>query len=450
MGRQSAKLSPLLALYALGILPVSSQAAQLISFNDAIRIALERNVDLRQARTNAQISEVVVSQARMRFAPNLSINSSAARNFGHYYSSLIGTFVDQTTNTVDLGASSAVNLFSGFHDVNALRQSKLSSRASQLDSRRAEETAIFSTISNFLDLILKREQLQVQRENLAAEVQLEERIGTYVKAGARASSDLYQQQANVASARLNVIQAQNATDISAVNLLGTLQLDPTQTYDVQTPDVESIFSADATDFPYLVTQALNHRTDLQAEEARVAALERATHVASSGYWPIVSLSAGYGTSYDNALSKGFHDQLETDRNGSVALNVSIPLFDNGVTRSAIRRARLDLQNARITLDSERNNVELQVKSAYLNYRSAREALNAAQAEQHAAQLAVESAQERFRAGTAILVEVTQQRQSYMLARSALATSRYNLALQSTMLKYYVGQIQSTTMEQDAK
>jgi outer membrane protein TolC len=53
---------------------------------------------------------------------------------------------------------------------------------------------------------------------------------------------------------------------------------------------------------------------------------------------------------------------------------------------------------------------------------------------------VQSAQERFKAGTAILVEVSQERTSYVLAQSALATARYNLALQRIQMKYSLGEI----------
>jgi outer membrane protein TolC len=38
------------------------------------------------------------------------------------------------------------------------------------------------------------------------------------------------------------------------------------------------------------------------------------------------------------------------------------------------------------------------------------------------------------------VEVSQERTSYVLAQSALVTARYNLALQSIQMKYYLGEI----------
>lgn len=423
--------------------PGPAHAAQLVNLEEAIRIALERNAPLRQSRVAAELSDVTVSEARMQFAPDLSIRASGTDNYGRYYNSAVGSYVDQTTRSLTATASSNLNLFSGFRDVATLHEAKLNGQASQLDLRRAQETAVHTVVTDFLNLILQQDQLRVQRENLAAEAKLEEQIRDYVASGVRASADLYQQQANVASARLGLIQAQNAAQISELDLIRTLQLDPQGTYDFQPPSAETLQATDAGNLSDLVAQAVAHRADLAAEEARVSALEQSVRVAGSTWWPNVTLSTGYGSSYSSALASDIHDQLSAYRNGAVSLNIVVPLFDRGATRSAVRRARLQVENERIVLESARHEVELQVRAVYLNYQAAREELTAAQAEQHTAQLAVEAAQERFKAGTAILVEVSQERSRYELAESALASARYNLALQATLMKYYLGQIEGT-------
>lgn len=437
------------ALISLAALLTCAHAAQVVTLDDAIATALERNVPLLQARMTAQLNDVAVSAARQQFLPNLSINMTGTRNYGRYHSPVTGSYINETMHSLNPVASSGIPLFTGLHDVATLRQARLASEASKWDLSRAQETAVFAVVANFLSLILQQEQLQVQRGNLAAEVALEDQVQQYVSAGARASADLYQQQANVAAARLNVIQAGNAAELSKVDLLRTLQLDPIQTYDFQAPAIETIYRDDSTTLQELTARALSTRTDLKAVEARVEALEQGVHVASSGYWPTVSLSAGYGSSYTSALPEGLPDQLGEYRAGSVSLNVSIPLFDSGVTRSAVHRAQLEAQNGRITLDSQRHEVELQVKSVYLDYHAARDELTAAQAQQRTAQLAVQSAQERFKAGTAILVEVSQERASYVLAQSALATARYNLALQSVQIKYSLGEIRRGEIQGEA-
>ena len=419
--------------------PNIADAARIITVDDAIGIALERNVTLNEVRVTAGLNDVAVSEAHMQFLPNLTLNASGAKDYGRYFNSVTGSYVDQTSQSLVVGASSGVTLFSGLHDVAALRQARFNDRAGRLDLGRAEQTTIYTVISNFLALILQQDQLRVAREELTAEAALEDKIREYVKSGSRASADLYEQHAIVASAKLIVVRAENAAELSKMDLMGTLQLDPVESYEFVAPQPESLYGSENADLRDLVARALAQRSDLQAEQARLDAFEQGIHVASSSYWPTLSLQAGYGSNYDNLVPQSFDAQLNAYRNGSLVLNVTVPLFDREATHNAVRRARLQAQNERIVLDGLRHDVELQVKRVYLDYHAARDQLTAAEGQQHAAKLAVDSAQERFKAGVAILVEVSHARSLYVQAEAALAAARNNLALQSALMNYYLGQ-----------
>src|SRR5215469_8163308 len=124
MSLRTAKAVRLLSavVVSLGALPIAVHAAQVITLDNAIGIALERNVPLLQARTTAQLSDVAVSAAQLQFLPNLLLTTTGTRNYGRYYSSAAGSYIDETTNSLSPGASSAVTLFAGLHDVAALRQ----------------------------------------------------------------------------------------------------------------------------------------------------------------------------------------------------------------------------------------------------------------------------------------------------------------------------------------
>jgi len=438
-----------LAWLCLLMVAPSSWAAPVrtLTFDEAIALALERNIPLRQAETAAELSTVAVSEAHGQFLPDLTLDTAGSKNYGRNFNSATGTVTDETTRSLTLGASSGLTMFAGFRDLATLRQAKLNARAGGLDLGRARETAILTVASNFLSLIQLQDQLRVQRENLEAEATLETQIRHFVEAGARAQSDLYQEQANVSSARLAMVGAQNAAELAKVDLMRTLQLDPLGVYEFQAPDVETLLkSTEPTEMPDLLARALARRPDLRAAEARVAAAEQSLRIARAGYWPTVALQAGYGSSYTDAVPTDFHDQLDIGRGGSVGLNVSIPLFDRGATRNATRRAQLQLRGERLTLEDLRQEVGLQVKSAYLNYRAARDQLTEAETGQGAAQRAVQSAQERFKKGAAILVELTQARAVYVLAESALVAARTNFLLQRTLMSYSLGEISAHALD----
>lgn len=418
-----------------------SRDTRVITYPEAVRIALERNSELRQVQTGERIDEVAVSEARAQFLPDFRVNTQNAKVYGRSFDEADGRVVNQTSRTFNVGVSSGVTLFDGFGNTASLKRARETHEASQLDVRRSRETVVFTVASNYLALIQNQEQLRVQRENLAAEQQLLEQITSYVNAGARTVADLYQQQANVASARFAVVEGERATELSKVELMQTLLLDPHGTYEFEQPAPETLSSSgEPGDIQNLLKRAYDQRSDLDAEEARVRAAEQSIRVARSNRWPLVSLNAGYDTGYTSASDFSFSDQLDQRRGGSVGIGVSLPIFDRSVTASATRRAELATESARISLESRQNDVGLQVRRASLDYHAALEQYKAAEAQQRAADLALKTTQQRYQAGASTLVEVSQARASNVQAASALVSARYATLFQRVLMDYYVGDL----------
>src|SRR5690606_24359869 len=224
-------------------------------------------------------------------------------------------------------------------------------------------------MSNYLSLIEAREQLRVQEENLASQEALEEDIRLRVEQQVRPISDLYQQQATVAAARLALVQAQRAAVLGEMTLLQTLQLDPMQEYDFQVPAVsESDVATQSSmlQLQELTTQALQQRPDYVAAETSLRASEQSIRVAQATRWPTVSLSASYSSNWSSTDEQtAFFDQLDARRGGSLGLSFSIPVFDRLNTRSATERARMQVENARLSLETLRQSVAVQVRTALL-------------------------------------------------------------------------------------
>jgi outer membrane protein len=419
----------------------SAQGARIITFKDAVRIALEQNIEVRQAQNAAALGKVDVREARGQFAPDLRFSTTGAKNYGRSFDQTEGTIVDQTTKSVSLGINSSVTVFDGFGNIANLRGAKLSDQAGEQELVRARETVAFSVASQFLALIQRQEQLRVQRENLAAASALEQQIQQYVDAGARTIADLYQQQANVASARFNVVDAERTTELAKVDLIETLQLDPTATYEFEAPaDATAQAASQKLDLSSLQSRAAAQRIDLKAEQARVAAADQNVKLARSNRWPTVSLNGGYSSAYSSASPFGFGDQLDQRRGGSVSLGVSVPIFDRGLISSETRRAEIQADNERLILESLQQGVALQVRRSHLDFQAAQEQLVNAQAQVRSAELALSASQDRYEAGASTLVELTQARATQVQAASSLVTARYNLLFQRTLMDYYVGDI----------
>ena len=415
--------------------------SQTITFDDAIRIALRQNTTLLQANNSAALSSATVRQQRLSFLPDLRFTTNTGQNYGRTFSEDEGRIIDQTTQSVNASVSSSVTLFNGLTNVASLRSAQLSEDAGERNVKRAEQTVAFTVASNFLALVQQQEQLRVQRENLAAQEAQEKQIKAFVDAGSRPISDLYQQQAAVAAARSQVVNAERAFELAKVDLIQTLQLDPRGSYAFAPPALDTASKANATfSLDSLLTRALGQRSDLFAQQSLVSAASQNVKAANGSRWPSLSLSAGYNSAFSSATSIGFTDQLNQRRGGSLAIGLSIPLFDRGTTDLAAQRAQIAEDNARLDLKDRQQQVGLEVRRAYLDYQAATQQLDAAEAQLRAAALALQASQQRYNVGAATLLEVTQARATQLQGASALVTARYGLLFQRTLIGYYIGDL----------
>jgi outer membrane protein len=415
--------------------------AQTITFDDAIRIALKQNTTLEQANNAAALDAANVRQQRLSFLPDFRFNTTTGQNYGRSFSQDEGRIIDQTTQSLSAGVSSSMTLFNGLTNVASLRSAQLAQDAGDRNVKRAEQTVAFTVASNYLAIVQQQEQLRVQRENLAAQEAQEKQIKAFVDAGSRPISDLYQQQAAVAAARTQLVSADRALELAKVDVIQTLQLDPRGNYAFVPPVLDTTSTNRITfNLDSLLTRAVSHRTDLDAQAALVNAAGQNVKAAKGSRWPSLSLTAGYNSAFSSATDIGFTDQLDQRRGGSIGVGISIPLFDRGSADLATQRAQIGEDNARLDLKNRQQQIGLEVRRAYLDYQAAAQQLDAAEAQLRAAQLALETSQQRYNVGAATLLEVTQARATQLQAASGLVTARYGLLFQRTLIGYYVGDL----------
>src|SRR6185295_14128732 len=151
----------------------------------------------------------------------------------------------------------------GGADRASLTQAEDLARAGDLGIGRTTQTTVFSIVTFYYQIATFRELIGVARENLDAERKQLERVQGFTDAGTRAISDLYAEQATVASAELNLINAQQNLNDANLSLVQVLRLDPLKEYDFPSPDPLSAADVPSGNDPTtLVQQAATRRADL--------------------------------------------------------------------------------------------------------------------------------------------------------------------------------------------
>ncbi len=457
--------------------PVAAQQApEEITFDEALRIGLEQNTALRQATTAAEARALDVSLSRSQFLPDLNASIRPTQRYGLAFDQTTGQLDQETSEALDASVSASLNLFNGFRDQASLRQARVQREASERGLGRARQDVLFNVANQFLQVLLTRELVGIQEENLEADRAQRDRIEQLVEGGVRARADVLQQEALVAQRELSLLQAESDLELAKTRLVQVLQLDPFGNYTFVAPSLEAVpLEPEAVELEALLTAALDRRDDLRAQELQIEAAEEEVRVARSGYYPSVNLFASYGSGYSSLATRSlgasvpvpvttgsgevilvggepltfpgpsdredtpFADQFFTDnRGGSVGLSVNIPIFDRFVTRSQVQQARLRAENQRTALDDLRQAVALQVRQGWLDYQNAAKRLDVTARQVAASQAALDAEQERYDLGVSTLTELTQARATLVEAQSSRAQAVAQFVFQSKLIDYAVG------------
>ncbi len=452
----------LLAFALMALSPYVSQAqmAQRITFDDAIRLALDNNSSLKRAANTVRQQEINLSAGRAAILPSLNFSSGTSRNFGLNFDQTTGNVYTQSSDRFNLGASMGVTLFNGFREFSGLRQLRHGLAASDDSFERQRQLVVFQVMTQYLGLIQWSEQIKIQGENLAAQQQQLAQIEEFVRVGSRPMSDLYQQQYVTENAELLLLEAQQSYQVSEGNLIQTLQLDPFGVYEFVVPDESEItLTPEAYDINALLRSAFDRRVDLRAQESMIRASEQGLRFARGGMWPRVSLSGSAGSGYSSFQQRAviengvpvlgpdgrpmfeevpFGDQLSNNRSQTVSLSVQVPLFNGLRTRSDVQRARVNLDNARLELENVQHQIGLEVRESYLAYLSDEKRLAVTEKQLQSAELALEAEQERYNVGASTLVELTQARAAFVQAASNRADAKFSFIFRKRLIDYYVG------------
>ena len=441
-----------IALIALSLSWANAARAESITLDQAIQIALERNLDLKRLENQVALDRTALDQERADYYPNLNLNVNPTERFGRTFDQSVGRVEDQRSESLSVRASSSVNLFKGFADEASLDVARLDLEAGEEELDRARQQIAFETVSRFLRVFVEEELIRVEQENLAAQQQQLERIRAYWKQGTRARADVLQQEAALASAELRLLNAERSLELTRLRLKEILNLDPLVDCELVGPAIADL-NADQVEYQaeQLIQEALAQRPELQVQEWRIQAAEAKIRTARAGLWPTLDLSVSAGTDYSSLNQfSGFSDQFfDLNPGASIGLSLSIPIFDRGRTRSSVERAQVQVRSEELQLENLEQDIAFEVQQALLDYETARKRLSAAAAQKEAAAEALAATAARYDVGAATFVELSQARAQHVDAAGTWIEAMYDVALERMAVEFYRGRDDWQLALQDA-
>ncbi len=410
--------------------PVAPMPGEL-DLKTAIGFAIENNFSIRQAKERIRQQDGVVIEVTARAIPNVS----ASGYYQHQDKSLSqGGVLSDKYWTINLTATQM--LFAGGGVRSAMKSAELTREAALLDLKAVINDALLSVRTAFYSVLLNREKIKVQEQNLQLLQEQLKNVTDRYNAGTVSSFEKLRAEVAVANAQPPLITARNDFRLAVESLrvalgftrnnqesltkipefIGTLQFTPV------TFDLQSAFDA-----------AHANRPDLQRLAKLTAASGKNVTTAKSNYYPDLSLYGGY------QLRKGLTDHFNDSYDGWIlGVQSNWAIFDGRATQGRVAQARSAEEQTKLAETEAQFEAEVDVRRAYSSWQEATELADASQKVVAQAEEAVRLATARYDAGTATQLDVLQSQVDLTTARTNQVEAFYNYNVSVATLRKAMG------------
>ncbi len=367
-------------------------AAESMSLDDAIKIALQNNPQISAQDENVQgrLMEEKVSFGNM--LPRVDLKYGYQRVDEAPSMSLPPVIIPPSTtsllpeeiptgfkNTYSFSVSATQTLFAGGALYNAYKVAGNTYQATSIGRGQSVRDLKRQVIEGYYGLIQARQTLEVARSAAASIKSHLDVAGAFFGQGMIPKNDLLEAEVRYAQSQQNVIQAENACRIAESNLNQLLGRDLSipVSLDKEIPMAEMKGSLDES-----IQTGLSERQEIRITQLQIDSADKGIRISKAGYMPSVAASYTY-------MKVGEHTDVDYEDSWTAGLGLTWNIFQGGSTYYGVSRATADRNRLTYMLQAQKNMVGFEVKNAYLSAEEAKARITVAAK-------AIDQAQENLR------------------------------------------------------
>ncbi len=425
---------------------VFAQEVKTWTLNDCIRYALEQNIQLQQNRLSLEESKVDVKTAKAALFPSLSFSTGhnmTNRPYQETSSMVSGTEIISSSNKTSYTGSYGLNaqwtVWNGGQRLNTIKQQKLNKETAELTVNEQENTLQEEITKLYVQILYADESVRINEGTLELSKAQYERGKELLAAGDISKSELAQLESQVSNDNYQLVTAQTSLENYKLQLKQLLELDGDREFTLAIPELDetnvlSPLPAKAD----IYNTALALRPEIQSSRLNIQSADLSISMAKAGYLPNVSLTAGIGTNHTTGSDFTFSEQVKRGWNNSIGLSVSLPIFSNRETKSAVEKAKIQRESRQLDLTNAQKELYRTIETMWLDASSAQQQFVAADAKLKSSQSSYELVNEQFKLGMKNTVELLTEKNNLMSAQQERVQAKYMAILNRVLLEFYAG------------
>ncbi len=446
-----------------------------LSLEDCIELARQNSIGVQQAKLAVEQATLSKKQAVQSLFPSLNASVNGGVQLGRTIDPTTNTFNTQNIKYNSFSLQTAMPVFAGGSRRFSIQQSHLQIEAAKYEAEALEQDIAMAVATAYLNILLNEEQLFAAQAAVDLAEEQWRQTEKLIAAGSLPANDRLDMQAQLASARQNVVLVQNALEQAKLQLRQLLFLPMDEPLEIVKPNIEAPQEAEAVLFSdeEVFLAAMDSQARIQADKYRLQSAAKAVQIARARQWPSLSLFAQMNTNWSSAarqitgydyafvpldvrlpdgsiqtfefnqqipvLSKTpYWNQLDQNFGQGIGLSLQIPIYNASSARLEVQRAQINEMNTYFNSRQNLQNLQTSVQNAVANARAGREAWLASIDAFKAAQASYNNALKRFELGAVNAYELNATQTRMEQAQADLLRAKYSYIFYLKLVDFYLG------------
>ncbi len=429
---------------SLMMAPLSAKARQW-TLRQCIDYALENNISPQKTRLQRLSSMEDVKQSQAALLPSLNFGTTQNMTYNPWPQTgravVAGDQVQTSVDKIYYNGSYSLNanwtVWNGNANRNTIKANKIAAEKAALDSATTANSIQEKIAQLYVQILYSIDAKKVNESILATSKTNEQRGMEFVQQKKMSKADLAQLSAQRAQDEYNVVQAESSIRDYKRQLKQLLQITDDEEFDIEVPTTtDEMALQDIPELQGVYVSALAIRPEIQNAQLGIASSELQVKIAKAGRMPTVGLNAGFSTSTTSMNTTAWGTQLKNNFNVGAGFNVSIPLFDQRQTKTAVNKAEIQKQSYMLDLKDQQTTLYSTIENYWLQALTNQNMFKAAQESRRSAEESYHLLSEQFKYGLKNTVELLTGRDNLLKAQQSELQSKYLTVLNLDMLNFY--------------
>lgn len=421
----------IVAVFVLSLVFIGAKAQQILTLNEALKLALANNYSIQLAKNEAEIAQNSNYAGAAGMLPTVAATASQ----DNVVNNTQQKFLNGTENNKDGAKSNQLNagVELGWTIFDGLKMFATKNKLNQLQAigelrMRAQIEQNFSRIIRaYFDIVQNKKQLNALQQSVTISTERLKLANDKLAVGKVSKTEILKAQVDLNTDKSALIKQQNLLQNAKANLNQLLARDLTIDFEVD-DKIEINKDLKLAD---LQSKAQTQNTNLMITKKNYQVSAFTINEIRAERMPTVQLKTGYNYNKQNSEA-GFLQSSQT--NGyHYGAALSLNVFNGFSVDKRLQNAKLSLKSTDFVLKDSLTKLDLAIQQNYNSYAMALQLVQFETENVTVAQSNFDLANEQYKVGVITALELRDAQQNLVLSQTRLSATQYDAKVAETEL-----------------